>query len=178
MNTCVSAVSSCCRPTSGTVSPPESAAPIASRDIDADGRTEIPALHQIPGYTSGSGQQYLVSWMKFDGGRLQVGDTGMMNLGAGYYFGVPDAWNGGVTVEIMNEQTVCYRVWNVATSQAGDELFTIGRFSDADWETARQSGYQKLAAGKGTVYGVLLNPAANGPLQLPYEQLVSDFVVL
>lgn len=154
------------------------AAPIASRDIDADGRTEIPALHQIPGYTSGSGQQYLVSWMKFDGGRLQVGDTGMMNLDAGYYFSVPDAWNGGVTVEIMDEQTVCYRVWNVATSQAEDELFTIGCFADADWENARQAGYQKLAAGKRMVYGVLLNPAANGTLQLPYEQLVSDFVVL
>ena len=153
-------------------------APVAARDIDEDGRTEIPALHEIPGYTAGPGQQYLVSWMKFDGSRLQVSDTGMMNLDAGYYFSVPEEWNGGVTVEVIDEQTVCYRVWDTAAAQAGDRLFTVALFLEDDWETAQQSGYQKLAAGEGTVYGVLQNTSANGSLQLPYEQLVSDFVVL
>lgn len=122
---------------------------ITSRDINNDGKIEVPmvsSMFSTPKQNLGDVCN-LTAWMqiKIETGQLENKLNTVINYADGYYFVFPTRWVGKVTGMYDHEnRIISFYMWNSETSGTGDKLLEIHRFRRADWEQSDHSEYVKL----------------------------------
>lgn len=122
---------------------------ITSRDINNDGKIEVPIVSPL---FSAQGQNLgdvcnITAWMQINSetGTLENKMNTVIDYADGYYFVVPTRWVGKVTGMYNHESRVLYfYMWNSETASIGDKLLEIHRFRRTDWEKSDHSESVKL----------------------------------
>ena len=119
---------------------------ITSRDIDSDGIIEIPVVSQLPAQpdTAPGAVCSMTSWeqMSVDKNVLKPKYNTVMNYNDGYYFMIPDVWNGSVTaISNAGDRCIDFYKWDSKTSVIGEKLISVTRFTSSEWEKADKNAY-------------------------------------
>ncbi len=126
---------------------------ITSRDINGDDIIEVPVVSQMsapPDWDAGSICS-ITSWKQINAkdGTLKTVLNTVMNYTDGYYFVMPDSWNGAVTaISSAEDRKMDFYVWDAESSSLGDKLLSIYRFTGSDWSKAEQGKYIMLQSVK------------------------------
>ncbi len=136
---------------------------VASRDINGDGSLDVPMLQLMPGYENAAeaDRVYVTKWCGFDGARLAVTLSAVMNYTDGYYFTYPKTYEGKISVDrILSSRTRVVNFVEDAEANEKHELFRIKTVSLNSWETTENQGWQKLLEDNTTVYAVRISEFA------------------
>lgn len=153
---------------------------VPSKDINDDGSYDVPMLQLMPGFENAaeSDRVYVTKWCGFDGARLAVTLSAVMNYTDGYYFTYPKEYEGKISVDrILSSRT---RIVNfVSDIEKGEkqELFRIKTISLNSWETTENEGWEKLLEDKTTVYAVRISDFGkqNG---ITHEVIQNEFKII
>ncbi len=156
----------------------ERAGAVPSKDINGDGTLDIPMLQLMPGYEDAeeADRVYVTKWCAFDGAKLVVTMSAVMNYADGYYFTYPKAYEGKISVDRITSSRM--PVINFVEDDGSKrELFRIKTVSLNNWETAENESWQKLLEDKTTVYAVRIShfAAKNG---ITTEQIKNEFKLI
>ncbi len=118
---------------------------ITSRDINGDGIIEVPVVSQlpVPANTEASAVCSLVSWSAIDLEKSVLSHvvSTVMNYKDGYYFVMPESWNGNVTaVSDAERRCLSFYLWSGKTSSLGDIMLRINRCSVSQWQDGKNEG--------------------------------------
>lgn len=138
------------------------------RDIDQDGRTEIPHTQAMPPYDDGSAAQSLVLWygMTSDGSATPKAVT-YFDFRGEWYLNLPDNWLGNILVKQSDtaeedcsvSQAVFYRL--TEDGRAGEKLMTVYTLKGNGQQVyAEQQGISVLYASTDVLYGVSISEEA------------------
>ncbi|MBQ2676394.1 MAG: hypothetical protein IJF54_03195 [Clostridia bacterium] len=155
-------------------------APVSSRDIDLDGRIEIPQLYAVPGYELSDAQNkiYYTVWKRFDGTYNTV-MTSVFNVSDGYLIKLPENWSSNVTItRVTDEKLRVFSQWDFDNQVAGEQLFSIQVFSSKSWEENAHEGFRELISKNGSVYAVKINENAVSEYKLSYDYIAENFKLL
>ena len=128
---------------------------ISCKDINGDGRLDIPTLRPISGVTGNDvSSSYVTSWVNYNGTDIFTVSHTIMNYIDGYYLTLPEEY---VTSIGINRQTEArqrtFYIWNYEENLPETELFTIMVVAEDDWkEMPASSGYFELDKDAGYVY--------------------------
>ena len=128
---------------------------ISCKDINGDGRLDIPTLRPISGVTGNDvSSSYVTSWVNYNGTDIFTVSHTIMNYIDGYYLTLPEEY---VTSIGINRQTEArqrtFYIWNYEENLPEIELFTIMVVAEDDWkEMPASSGYFELDKDAGYVY--------------------------
>lgn len=128
---------------------------VSCKDINGDGRLDIPTLRPISGVTGNDvSSSYITSWVNYNGKDIFTVAHTIMNYIDGYYLTLPEKY---VTSIGINRQTEArqrtFYIWNYEENVPETELFTIMVVAVDDWkEMSASSGYFELANDSGYVY--------------------------
>ena len=128
---------------------------ISCKDINADGRLDIPTLRPISGVTGNDmSSSYVTSWVNYNGTDIFTVAHTIMNYIDGYYLTLPEEY---ITSIGINRQTEArqrtFYIWNYEENLPETELFTIMVVAEDDWkEMSASSGYFELDRDAGYVY--------------------------
>lgn len=141
-----------------------SSAPFLSRDINGDGRIEVPVASPLPGLSPEAPPDstgYQVEWVSFGrdmSRRLAV--RALMNQGENYWFPLPFEWQGRITASNDPARRTVTYFQVMEPEKDGDQLlgpplFSIRVFTRSAWESRGQSGgYELLSVQNDLVYGM------------------------
>ncbi len=112
------------------------AASLMTKDINGDGRLEIPTATDLPNAIVDGEKLYYTNWCTFDGKSLSARLITVVNTVDGYYFEVPKALVGKMAVlkDIEKHKREFY-YYDSATQTTGDLLFTVMTMSAATWDS-------------------------------------------
>jgi len=118
--------------------------PAQSRDINGDGRIEIPLLIDLPGYDERpSGESvWFTDWKQYTDRGFNTVFTAAMNYDDGYYYLIPKDWKNSVTV-VKEPKT---KAWNFVPYDAEKniqpgELLKIRVFTQDEWKDFDDTEY-------------------------------------
>ncbi len=123
---------------------------VTARDINGDGIVEVPVVSQMPAPpdTDAGSLCSLTSWKQIDlsDGSLKTVINTVMNYTDGYYVIMPQNWSTNVTgiTDAENRETNFY-IWDGENSSVGEELLSICRFTNSEWDKADKKKYVMLA---------------------------------
>lgn len=152
---------------------------IESRDIDGDGRVEIPMPVELPGYEDKTyaGTLWLVRWDKYDEkSGLTPKLSTILNFTEGYYFETPSAWTAGSDIAVTIESKKNGAVWNFRQYDSknafgGTLLFTVYSFSQRDWKLlSGKDKYVKAAEDSNNVFAVQMAAPQKQSSKLSLQQ--------
>lgn len=123
---------------------------ITSRDMDGDNIIEVPVSTQMPASVDEKAGNIcnVTSWkqLKITDLTLQTKLNTVINYTDGYYFIMPDKWNGNVTAKAdPKNRNMTFYVWNSKTNSVGDRLLTIYRFTESEWENTDKTNLVRLS---------------------------------
>lgn len=158
-------------------------APILCRDIDQDGRIEIPSAQVIKGYTDKAigERNYYTIWRSYDKTGFQMKSAGVLNAVDGYYLNLEKDidWLESITfVSDTGLKTRTFYDWNFDESKAGDELFTIKVFTKRAWQSEDNDDYKVVTVSGDNVYTVNINEKNTSSYQMTLTQIKDHFVLL
>ncbi|MBQ1231509.1 MAG: hypothetical protein IIX73_04000, partial [Clostridia bacterium] len=133
---------------------------VPSKDINDDGSYDVPMLQLMPGFENAaeSDRVYVTKWCGFDGARLAVTLSAVMNYTDGYYFTYPKEYEGKISVDrILSSRTRIVNFVSDIEKAEKQELFRIKTISLNSWETTENEGWEKLLEDKTTVYAVRIS---------------------
>lgn len=136
---------------------------VPSRDINGDGAFDVPMLQVMPGFENAAeaDRVYVTKWCGFDGARLAVTLSAVMNYTDGYYFTYPKEYEGKLSVDrILSSRTRVINFVNDAEKGEKHELFRIKTVSLNSWETTENDGWEKILEDKTTVYAARISDFA------------------
>ncbi len=152
---------------------------VSAKDINGDGRLDIPTLKPISGVTGNDvSSSYITSWVNYNGTEIFTVAHTIMNYIDGYYLTVPEEY---VTTIGINRQTDArqrtFYIWNYEENLPETELFTIMVVTKDDWEKMPQSsGYFELDKDDaGYVYLGKVHSDDKGKTTVTKEQLKEMF---
>ena len=119
---------------------------ITARDIDTDGITEVPVVSPMPAPpdTDASSVCSMTTWkqLHINDGTLKQKMVTVTNYNDGYYFIMPDSWNGNVTaINHADDRCIVFYKWNKDSSVLGKEIMEIRCFTSSEWAKADQDEY-------------------------------------
>ena len=132
---------------------------ITCRDIDNDGIIDIPVVSQMAAPTDTAADRVcsMISWRQIDtsDGSLHTKFNTVMNYTDGYYFIMPEKWNGNVTaISDAENRRIDFYIWDKVNSSLGIKLLTICRFNSNEWNNINRDNYLLLknSSNKGKDY--------------------------
>lgn len=162
------------------------AASFLSRDLDGDGRLELPTVSLLPGLPetlSPDSTCYQVNWCHFQKDGLNLAVRAMMNPSENYWFRLPYYLNGKITSSNDTERRMVTYSEIIETAKGGEyllgePLFAIRVFTRSSWESrGTSSGYEQLVAQNDSVYGI--QTLTGDETMLRYiQQIKRDFKLL
>ncbi|MBE6809222.1 MAG: hypothetical protein J6J30_04085 [Clostridia bacterium] len=109
-------------------------------DINEDGIVEIPVQENIPSVTRSDVNEklYLTNWCSFNGEKLTVQMTTMINVNDGYYYTIPQKWVGSIAVlkDTDNNLREIYK-YNPEDMTVGSSLLYIKAVKKKDWDEGK-----------------------------------------
>ncbi len=148
-----------------------------SSDINGDGTLDIPMLELLPGYEDAAENDriYITRFCTLNNGSLVVTLSALMNYTDGYYFTIPKALDGRITLtRNIEARTRTIYLYDKNKATRGAELFTIKTVNLNNWETSNTQNWHKILEDKTTVYAVLISEY-DGSEALSVEQIKSEF---
>lgn len=128
---------------------------VSSKDINGDGKLDIPTLQQISGVTGNDvSSSYVTNWINHNGEETFTVAYTIMNYVDGYYLTIPEEYvlNIGINRQTDARQRTFY-IWNYEENLPETELFTIMVVTPDDWnKMPATSGYFELDRDAGYVY--------------------------
>lgn len=147
------------------------------QDIDGDGVLEIPSLTVMLGYenAAAANRPYITLWRRYDGVQFEVVMTCVMNYVDGYYFELPEAWVGNVTLDkSLGDRSRVFYQWDFSKSQKGAELLALQVFTQTEWNTGEHKDFSQLGIRNDLVYAYRLGKDA-GELGISAQEVASKF---
>lgn len=160
----------------------ERASGVSAKDINGDGSLDIPMIQLLPGYEHAAEKDklYVTKWCAYDGVKLVVTMTAVMNYTDGYYFTVPKALDGRITVDknVESRTRTIYLYDGVTAARAG-ELFRIRTVNINNWESspADYADWQEIASNESVVYAVKMGGYI-GEGALTLDQIKAEFKLI
>ncbi len=119
---------------------------ITARDIDTDGITEVPVVSPMPAPPDKDASSVcsMTTWkqLHINDGTLKQKMVTVTNYNDGYYFIMPDSWNGNVTaINHADDRCIVFYKWNKDSSVLGKEIMEIRCFTSSEWAKADQAEY-------------------------------------
>ncbi len=161
--------------------------PVYCRDINSDGVIDIPVVSPMMADVDEAGTNVcnLTSWQNYDAmnRKMKTVLNTVINLKDGYYYIVPERWNGTVTARSNAEtRELTFYLWNSKTSSAGDKLLTLYRFTEQQWKEADTGSMFRLDSGEsGTkaIYAAqIYETSAQDELNTKAEEVNNNFRLL
>lgn len=118
-------------------------------DINEDGVIEIPVQENVPSVTRSEVNEklYLTNWCSFNGSKLTVQLTTMINVNDGYYYTIPPKWVGKIAVlkDTENNLREIYK-FDPDEMTVGNSLLYIKAVKKKDWDDGkyRTSGVSEI----------------------------------
>lgn len=122
---------------------------ITSRDIDNDGIIEFPVVTQMsaPANFNGGNICNMTSWKQYSV-KSETPETKVnmiINYTDGYYFTIPEKWNGTVTAVTNPEsRTMTFYTWDSKESLMGNKLLSVYRFTNSEWNQQEKTNLIQL----------------------------------
>lgn len=129
-----------------------------SKDIDGDGKIEIPIPHLCKGFDEKSQNPvYFTSWYGLSEGRLRFKYESYYSITSGCTFIIPESWFGKITARrdiSKNSVTFCQG----DDPETGKEIFTLLSVSDEKKsEISEKDGYMLLRSRGGKQFFIKIN---------------------
>lgn len=109
-------------------------------DINEDGIIEIPVQENVPSVTRSDVNEklYLTNWCSFNGEKLTVQMTTMINVNDAYYYTIPAKWMGNIAVLKDTENNIreIYK-YNPEDMTVGNSLLYIKAVKKKDWDDGK-----------------------------------------
>lgn len=109
-------------------------------DINEDGILEIPVQENVPSVTRSDVNEklYLTNWCSFNGEKLTVQMTTMINVNDGYYYTLPAKWVGSIAIlkDTENNLREIYK-YNPVDMTVGNSLLYIKAVKKKDWDDGK-----------------------------------------
>jgi len=122
--------------------------PDQSRDINGDGRIEIPLLIELPGYDEKPAGEsvWFTDWKQYTDRGFNTVFTAAMNYDDGYYYLIPKDWKNSVTV-VKEPKSKAWRFvpYDSEKNIQSEELLKIQVFTQDEWNDFDGSGYFLLS---------------------------------
>lgn len=159
---------------------------ISAADINNDGIIDFPYVSSMMAEVDENGSNVcsLTSWNNYDaanGKMKQVMNT-VMNIKDGYFFILPERWNGKVTARSNTEtREMTFYLWNSKTLSKGDMLLSITRFTDQQWNDANRADYVFLgnsASGKVVYAARIFKTSAADDMNIEEDEIGKCFRIL
>lgn len=149
-----------------------------SRDIDGDGRLEVPFGVEIAGYTAISGEQmYYSQWKQFDNGKFTAVAVGYFNAADNYFLKIPEKWLDSVTVSVDKKQCVVdFYVYDSKNDVKGARLLSLKLQSKKDFEK-EPDGYEMIAQSGDNIIAGRCDGAENKELAVNIEYVKNSLAV-
>ena len=117
---------------------------IVSRDVDDDGIIEVPVVTQMSASENDDISTIcsITSWKQLatEENILETDMNTVINYTDGYYFIMPEKWNGTVTAKTdPDNRQMTFYIWSTNTNSIGDKLLTIYRFTQTEWDNIDKS---------------------------------------
>lgn len=144
---------------------------VISQDVNADGIIDVPVCTKMPSDDMTSGLEYagLVDWCNYDSANesLIVVRTIASNNYGGFYYIMPDLWNGNVTAIISDDgKTMTFMEYHDGT--VGDSFLSIKKYSSGEWiDNSDMDGYSLIFKNDSNAYGYKI---LNDSYYVPQEQ--------
>lgn len=143
------------------------------KDLNGDGKVEIPVVTPLPGYDSAGGTLYRTDWSSFDGGDFKKIMSAWYCVSEGYYLAFEDYWQDGVTVIFDSEKgNAVFCEWNGNSRTAGSEIFRIDTFETDKFGDAE--GYTPIASSDKTTFAVKFSDY-QGQYAVSFDRLKNNF---
>jgi len=156
-----------------------------SMDIDSDGNIEIPLPVVLPGYEqmAPADQMRMSNWYIFTGKGLEKKLSTVNNINDGYYFMLPPAWVGNVTVIKSNaDRSMTFFEWtkgrtDIKADAPGRELMKIKVYPETEASKAYSDGFVKISSKNGLLYTYKL---ANEPgqFEIKSDTVIGGFIII
>ena len=140
------------------------------KDLNGDGKIEIPLTVPLPGYDS---TLLRTDWSTYENGEFKSVMSAWYCVGEGYYLVFEDSWQDRETVIFDPEKgTADLCEWDKDGKAVGNELFRIETFETEKFD--RQAGYISLASSDQTTFAVKFSDY-EGPFSVSFERLKNNF---
>ncbi len=155
---------------------------IESKDINSDGKIEIPKSYLCNGYsqdTEYGDRVYFTEWYSLDNKKMSKRvASGFLNSNDNYFIKTADSWLGNVTAKKdydSREQIFCE--WDFTKKDFGEEIFRIKVFVKSDF-SHNNSGYTEIKSNDEEVYAVKINKNYKGKYKVSLEDIKNQIVLL
>ncbi len=129
-----------------------------SKDIDGDGRTEIPVPYFCDGYDENSETPvYFTSWYDISGGKLKHKYESWFSITNGCVFIIPEKWYGKITAkyEISEDEII---LCSKNETDTAEEIFRLKTVSgNKDTKITEENGYSLLHSRGGKRFFLKIN---------------------
>ena len=151
---------------------------VSCKDINEDGKLDIPTLQQISGVTGNDvSNSYVTNWINHNGTEAFTVAYTIMNYVDGYYLTIPEDYvvNIGINRQTDARQRTFY-IWNYEENLPETELFTIMVVTLEAWyKMPASSGYFELERDSGYVYLGKVETKEENEYSVTKEQLQEMF---
>lgn len=152
---------------------------IVSRDIDSDGKVEIPRTYLCKGYEtveSSEEKAYFTEWYSVDKHAISGRDTcGFINSADNYFIETSASWLGKITVKReLDDRERVFCEWDFTNKTFGDEIFRIKVFLKSNYESNSQ-GYVKIKTDTEYVYAAKVNSKTESENKVTIDDIKHNF---
>lgn len=155
---------------------------IGSRDINKDGKVEIPKTYVCQGYDAledATEKVYFTEWYDMNENKLGSRVTcGFINTADNYFIATPATWLGKITVQRNlddRERTFCE--WDFTNLTYGESLFSIRVFLKADFNKNNRN-YTEIKSDDEYVYAAKVNKNSKSENKVTIEYLKKNIILL
>ena len=155
---------------------------IGSRDLNGDGKVEIPKTYVCQGYDTlenPTEKVYFTEWYSVSENTLSERvNCGFINTSDNYFIATPASWLGKITAKRNledRERTFCE--WDFANRTYGQTLFSIRVFLKSDFEENNRN-YTKIKSDDDYVYAVKINEECTSQNKVTLEYLKENIILL
>lgn len=155
---------------------------VLSCDIDNDGIVEVPVTNQMPASTDENIGTVcnMISWKQIISadGTTKTKQNTVRNYTDGYYFIMPERWRSTVTARIdPDNRKMIFYIWNSKTNSIGDELLSIYRFTQNEWNSMDKKDFILLEtlsknANNAVFAAQILNTSSKDELNIKKNEVI------
>lgn len=155
---------------------------IGSRDIDKDGKVEIPKTYVCQGYTAVEDpieKVYFTEWYGVNGEKLgERVACGFLNTSDNYFIKTPAIWLGTVTAQRnFDDRERVFCDWDFNKRTYGETLFSIRVFLKSEFNKNNRN-YTKIKSDDEYVYAVKVNQNVTSQNKVTVDYLKENIILL
>lgn len=155
---------------------------IGCRDINKDGKIELPKTFVCQGYDAVEGPDkkvYFSEWYSMNGQTISDRcSCGFLNTADNYYIATPASWIGKITAQkdLDIRERIFYE-WDFTNKNFGEMLFKIRVFLKSDFEKDNR-GYTKIKSDNEYIYAAKVNTQAQSENKVTLDYLKNNITLL